>query len=111
MAQFLCPVILLIISGGKTNMSLDPIWDSFNYTWTCVLIFFIVFGMTAIKDLAVFVRINSFGVIFVFLIIVIIAGNGFYGLTNTDYTTSRDEFNKYLDEKAVDPSIPYLAYI
>lgn len=111
MAQFLCPVILLIISGGSKDMDLEPSWNTFNYTWTCVLIFAIVFAMTAIKDMNIFVRINSFGVIFIFMIIFIIAGNGVYGIIGTDFTTNIDKYNAYVDEKIIDPKIPYLAYI
>ena len=92
-------------------MDLDPTWNSFNYTWTCVIIFLIVFAMTAIKDLNIFVKINSLGVIFIFMIIFIIAGNGLFALTDTEFTTSINDYDHYLDEKKVDPKIPYLAYI
>ncbi len=60
-----------------------------------MIIFFLVSGMTAVRDLQIFVKINSYGVIFIFLIILFVCGVGIYGLTTTTYTTSRTEFNLY----------------
>lgn len=82
-------------------------WHDFNYTWTCVIIFVITFCMTAIKDINIFVKINSSGVIFISLIILMIMGLGFYSFTNTEYTYSKSEFDLYLREKEIDPNTPY----
>jgi len=89
MAQNLCPVLLFIFYGGSVEMNLHHDWHDFNYTWTCVIIFVITFCMVSIKDISVFVRINSFGVIFISLIIFMIMGLGFYSLTDTTYTYSQ----------------------
>jgi amino acid transporter len=43
-------------------------------------------GMTAIRNVSIFVKINTFGVIFIFMIIGFIIGVGIYGFTNTHYT-------------------------
>lgn len=54
MAQNLFPVLLFIIelfSGQNREMTLPPDWSQFSYTWTCVIIFALEFGMTAIRDL------------------------------------------------------------
>jgi heme/copper-type cytochrome/quinol oxidase subunit 2 len=96
MAQNLCPVLLALIdlcSGANTDMNTKPNWGEFNYTWTCVIIFFIVFAMTAIKDLNIFVRINSFGVIFITLIILMIMGLGFYSFSDTKFTYNESTYD------------------
>lgn len=56
-------------------------------------------------------KLNSFGVVFIALLILFICGMGFYGFANTSYTTSSTQFDLYLDEKALDPQTPYLAMI
>lgn len=58
-----------------------------------MIIFFIVFGMTSVRDLQIFVKINSYGVIFIALIILFICGMGIYGFTNTEYTYSQTKFD------------------
>ena len=45
----------------------------------------ILFVVTSKKDLAIFVKINTFGVIFVFIIVIFILSCGFYSISNTDY--------------------------
>lgn len=64
-------------------MTYPPDWSEFSYSWTCVIIFVLVFTTTAIRDLQIFVKINSYGVIFIALIILFICGMGVYGFTNT----------------------------
>lgn len=54
-----------------------------------------VFGMTAVRDLQIFVKINSFGVIFIACIILFVFGVGIYGFINTEYTTSETVFEEY----------------
>lgn len=97
-----------MISGGKTIMDTKPDWGSFNYTWTCVIVFIICFGMTAIKDLKIFVRINSYGVIFISLIICIIIGMGIYGFSNTEYVYNQDSFDKHVADTG---NKPYEAFV
>ncbi len=41
--------------------------------------------LTAIRNLSVFVKISTFGVIFIFMIIVFIIGVGIYAFTNTHF--------------------------
>jgi hypothetical protein len=91
LAQDLFPILLFVIelfTGADRQMTLVPDWSQFSYSWTCVIIFFIVFLMTASSNLQLFVKINSFGVIFIAIIIVFICGMGFYGFSNTAFTYS-----------------------
>ena len=67
--------------------------------------------MTASPNLQLFVKINSFGVIFIAIIIVFICGMGFYAFSNTTFTYSKSTFDEYIIAEELDPSTPYLAYI
>lgn len=51
-----------------------------------LLVFVIECFITSRKDLSIFIRLMSFGSIFIISLILFIVGFGFYGLTNTDYT-------------------------
>ena len=63
------------------------------------------------KDVSLYNKINSFGVIFIFIILVFELGVGIFSLTNTTYTTDEAVYDKYLDERKVDVNTPYVAYI
>jgi hypothetical protein len=49
--------------------------------------------MTMRKDLQIFVKINSYGVIFIAILILSICSMGFYGFSNTAYTSNRTQFD------------------
>ena len=70
-------------------MTLAPDWSEFSYSWTCVIIFIVNFAMTASRNLTIFVKINSFGVIFVAIVMAFICGMGFFAFTNTDFVYSQ----------------------
>jgi len=44
--------------------------------------------MTLRKDLSLFIKMNSFGVIFICIIVVFILGMGFFSISNTVYVYS-----------------------
>ena len=44
--------------------------------------------MTAPKNTSIYNKINSFGVVFILIIIIFTCGVGFYSMTNTNYTSS-----------------------
>jgi Na+/proline symporter len=101
LAQSLFPVLLFIIEsikGGDRVMILKPDWTQFSYSWTCVIIFVITFCMTASRNLAIFVKINSFGVIFVGIVLAFICGMGFFGFTNTEYVFNKENYDEYHQE-------------
>ena len=64
------------------------------------------------KDVSIYAKINSFGVVFIAIIILFIFGLGFYSMHDTDFTYSESTYNDYLAKRKADPdNTPYLAYI
>lgn len=89
LAQDIYPVILYFIekAGGEARpITHDTDWSQFSYSYTCIIIFVIAFAMTAPKDTSIYNKINSFGVVFIAIIIVFTCGVGIFSLTNTNYT-------------------------
>jgi len=114
LAQNLYPVILVVIylfTGEEREIDLEPDWSQFSYSWTCVIIFFLTLGLASYRDLQVFVRMSTFGVAAIFVVIVFIIVVGFYALEDTEYT-----YDQRVDESArqmrdSDANAPYVAYI
>ena len=69
------------------------------------------FAMTAPKNTSIYNKINSFGVIFIMIIIIFVSGVGIYSLKNTDYTYDKAAYDEYLAQKAAGQSPTYLSYI
>ena len=114
LSQNLFPIILAVIeafNGGDRELDLKVDWSEFSYSWTCVIIFATVYIMGIPKDVSIYAKINSFGVVFIGIIILFMLGLGFYSMTNTDFTYSESAYNDYLAKKAIDPDTPYLSYI
>ena len=105
LSQNLFPIILAaieIFTGGNRELNLAPDWSEFSYSWTCVIIFLIVYVMGIPKDVSIYAKINSFGVVFITVILLFIFGLGFYSLSNTEYTTSEEVFDKYKEQYEID---------
>ena len=99
------PIILAaieIFTGGNRELNLAPDWSEFSYSWTCVIIFLIVYVMGIPKDVSIYAKINSFGVVFITVILLFIFGLGFYSLSNTEFTTSEEVFEKYKEQYEID---------
>ena len=60
-------------------------FSEFSYTYTCFIILALLFIITAKKDLAIFVKINTFGVIFTIIIIVFIICIGITALSKGNF--------------------------
>lgn len=85
LAQNLFPIILAFAGSDKPlNTNVD--FGEFSYSWTCIIVMIIMMGMTSIRNLRVFVTINTYGVIFIFMILAFIIGVGIYSFTNTSFT-------------------------
>ena len=72
LAQDLYPVILFFIElagGPEQDIKHNIDFSEFSYTYTCFIIFIIVFAMTAPRDVSIYNKINSFGVVFIMIII------------------------------------------
>ena len=75
-------------NGDNRTIDMAPDWSEFSYSWTCVIIFVLNFAVVAIRNLKIFVKINSFGVIFIMIVVLVICGIGCYSLGDTDYVFS-----------------------
>jgi hypothetical protein len=84
LAQNLFPIILAI-AGSDRPLDTSVDFSQFSYSYTCVIVMAILLLLTAIRNLSVFVKISTFGVIFIFMIIAFIIGIGIYSFTNTNY--------------------------
>jgi amino acid permease len=82
LSEFLYPVLLVtinLIAGKKTDnaeVNLDLDFSEFSYSYTCIIIFIYLNIITNRRDMGIFIRINTFGVIFTVIIIVFIATIG-----------------------------------
>ena len=88
LAQFLFPVILVVIelfTGENKQMDLSIDFDHFSYSYTCIIIMVYLFLLTNRKDMSIFIKINTFGVIFTMIIITFIITVGVQGFTNDKY--------------------------
>ena len=92
MNQVLYPMILAIYvwCSGKDESEVtyreDPSWDWFSSNYTALLIFAIVTIVCNKKDIRIFMKIGSFGVIFVCMLMVFIIYQGIKSLSNTTYS-------------------------
>ena len=68
-------------------------FGEFSYSWTCLIIFVVLFILTARRDLSIFIKINTFGVVFTITIIIFICGMGFIGLYHGGYEYKRFDDN------------------
>jgi amino acid transporter len=121
LSQNLFPIILsvenLIVSPPKVydpNSFMPPVFDAFSYQWTCIIIFVIVFCMTATRDVSIYVKINSVGVIFIIIVTLFICGLGIMALFNTEYIYgNKDNYFDYLQKNPTkeEREVNYKAYI
>ena len=100
-----------MINGGDRKLDLKPDWSEFSYSWTCVIIFVLVYLMGIPKDVSIYAKINSFGVVFITIIILFICGLGFYSISNTDFTTDEAAFEQFKEQYEQDKNTPYVSYI
>ena len=97
LAQFLYPIILVCIElFTKEDRHIDFAIDfsHFSYSYTCFIIFGILWLLTARRDLRIFVKINMYGVIFTIIIIIFIISTGIYALCVSEY-----DYQNFTDEE------------
>ena len=88
LSQLLYPVLYdfgkLIMSDIATfNDDKSMIFSNFSYTYTVFIVFTMLWVVALKKDLSVFVRLNTLGVLFTMIIICFIVGIGIVSLTDT----------------------------
>ena len=76
----------MAMAGIKRDISTSIDFSEFSYSYTCIIIMVVLMGMTAIRQLGFFVKFNTFGVIFVLMIMIFILGVGITSFTNTHFT-------------------------
>ena len=107
LSQFLFPIILVIqeLATGVdkpdsfvNDRSID-FSEFISYSWTVILVFLILMILTAKKDMAIFIKVATYGVIFTIFIIIFICVIGIQGLMKGDYTFTlyRDNVNDPTD--------------
>jgi len=74
-------------NGGQEipDVNVAPAFDKFSSSYTAFFLFVILVIICSKKDLAIFMRIGSFGVVFVVLLIVFIMAMGFIALGDTHF--------------------------
>ena len=93
-------------------MVLTGDFTRFSTAYTALILFAMFCYMTNKRDLTTFIKIISYGAIFVSSLIIFIIGFGIYGFTNTDYTVEsaseaadNGEFNDF------NTQIRYIFYV
>jgi len=56
-------------------------FSEFSYTWTVVIVFVLLMLLTAKKDMSIFIKAATYGVIFTILIIIFVVVVGIYGIS------------------------------
>lgn len=84
-------------NGKNVPIELAPDFTQFSYSYTCLVVFLYLFILTARRDMSIFIKINTFGVIFTMIIITFIITVGITGLRNCDY-----EYTLYKDNNGAD---------
>ena len=67
--------------------------------------------MTLRRDLDIYIKLNTIGVLGIIILMVYILVTGLVGIAQTDYTTSKDVYADYEQKVAEDKHPTYLAYI
>lgn len=89
--------LLKWIGGIDIDQDISSIHlDSFSLPYTCVIFSLIAYPVLSMKDLSLFIKVGSFGIVFVCIILVFIFSYGFMALGNTTFTIS-NEPNDYTD--------------
>jgi len=102
LSQMLYFIMLAFIDWiGKTETK--PITDAdfshFSLSYMALIVFGIEFVITLKKDLSIFIRLMSFGSIFIISLIFFIIGFGFYSIHNTKFEiVGPSTPNTYVDD-------------
>ena len=81
--------IFLALIEWISGKHLDPVttlnFSTFSLNYITLLVLAIELVITNKKDLSIFIRLMSYGSIFIISLILFIVGFGFYGLGTTDF--------------------------
>lgn len=91
MSQALYPIIGAIIqwiTGNNDEISLAFTLNEFSLAYTCIILSVILFFIVSFGNIEFFIKINSYGTIFLIFMICFIVYHGAISLTNTNFTLS-----------------------
>jgi hypothetical protein len=88
MSQISYPICLAIYAwcSGTHPTELDKqTFKHFSASYTAIILFFVGVGVCSLKNLRVFIKMGSFGALFVTFLLIFIITTGIISLTNTEY--------------------------
>ena len=68
MSQALFPIIAAIlewVNGNEISLTTEIAFSHFSLFYTCIILSIILYPIVSKKDMSVFIKLNSFGVVFV----------------------------------------------
>jgi sodium-coupled neutral amino acid transporter 9 len=85
LSQMLFPVLLafrfFLTGSGSTSMAnLELNFGEFSYSWTVLMIFTLLMALGTMKDLSLFVKLNTYGAVFTVIVILFICSVGINAL-------------------------------
>ena len=78
-------MLIVVGSSNVDVIDMSPNFQNFSYSWTCLIVGIMLFVCSIKKDLHIFIKINSFGVVFTFIIVAFMFTLGVKGLIYNDY--------------------------
>ena len=88
LSQMLYFIILALIEW-IFGTHIDPVtsakFDTFSLAYMALIVFAVEYVITLKKDLTIFIKLMTFGSIFIISLILFIIGFGFYALATTDF--------------------------
>ena len=103
MNQVLYPMVLALyvwISGkpeDDVTYKKDPSWEWFSSDYTAIIMFGILTFITSMKNIKLFMKISSIGVVFVIMLMVFIIYTGVNSMTNTTFSLGTMEESNATD--------------
>ena len=89
MSQVLYPIMLAIyawISGSDPNFDINPSFARFSTSYVSLALFVVLVIICNKKDINIFMRIGSFGIIFVVFLMIFIIATGVIAFTDTTFS-------------------------
>ena len=77
--------IMTWCTGEQYEFQSKPVFNDFSQAYTALVLFLIVVAVCSKKDLNIFIKMGSFGALFVTTLILFITGTGVMETTKTDY--------------------------
>lgn len=86
MLYYIALALIEWIGGTHIEPVTTATFNTFSLPYMAMIVFVLELVITSRKDLTIFIKLMSYGSIFIISLIVFIVGFGFYGLSVTDYT-------------------------